>query len=203
MPIGQRDQQRDERSRQPDLERGTSAVEEPDQLVAAERPVRAEDEQRRLPVGRADQAAVVVDLHGLRDRHVRPRPGGPQVRVRRVGERVDAVVTRRIASRRRRRRGRRGGSRRGRPARRSTSGRAAAGATPTATGRADAPGRPLPARSSSGSGAYRHDSVEQHVRPALTRFAALWIAGPSDPPYPANACNGLRGTTPPARRRRG
>ena len=125
-----------------DLERGAGGVEEPDQLVAAERPVGAEDEQRRLRVGRAGSAA--------RSRR-RARPSSP---ARASTARSDAGwrssrtgtgrrrCARRAASRRRRRRARRGGSRRGRSARRVTSGRAAVGPTPTATGRVDAPAPP-------------------------------------------------------------
>ena len=50
----ERDQQCEEDGAQADLERGAGAVEEPDQLVASERPVGAEDEQRRLPVSGPD-----------------------------------------------------------------------------------------------------------------------------------------------------
>ena len=71
----QRDQQCDQRCAEPDLQRGAGGVEHADQLVPAERPVGAEDEQRRLRVWRRDQPAEVVDEHGLRHGHVRPGPG--------------------------------------------------------------------------------------------------------------------------------
>ena len=92
MPIGSAIASATNIAAESDLERGAGGVEETDQLVAAERAVGAEDEQRRLRVRRLDQLSEVVHEDGFRHRDVCPRPGRPQVGVGRVRERVDTVV---------------------------------------------------------------------------------------------------------------
>ena len=98
------DQDREHRPEQRDLERDAPAVEQPQQLVAAERAVGAEDEQRvRRALRRRRQADDLVggDLDVVDGRHVRPRPRRLQVHVDGVGKRVvGAVAEQRTGDRR-------------------------------------------------------------------------------------------------------